>query len=275
MSFFIVIMAASWQSAMTSAPEQPSVCEPSVTTMGSESLYANHRRNRGQVHVGADGHLPRPDAEDLLATSGVRRAHVNESVQSTRARQSTILRVISNGEWKDVEETDEGFGSVRSADEGHARAELLGAVHFREQTDEHTLRRRVPARAAGDGYRVDLILREASARVARIGRWQTRHTKKRMQGAAPRAFRNSSRTARSESPTYLLRSCMPALSVAPDVPGVRSYLWALDGDKVDRRLRSEGAHEGRLRASGWAIQQDAARWSDAEAGERLCSLPVS
>jgi hypothetical protein len=191
MSFFIVIMAASWHKDMISAPEQSVV-------------YERHLERRAQLLVA--GIFTR---EDMAATS----------ISSATLIDFIRMRRISS------RPTASGGPTYRrrSSLPGRMRAESCEQIH---QTIQSLSRHRLtmtsgrfvaattvtPAfscctpsisvsRLMSTPSDVDVVALDREVAIASIS------SKNRMHGAAPRALRNSSRTARSESPTYLLSSC--------------------------------------------------------------------
>ena len=107
-------------------------------------------------------------------------------------------------------------------------------VQLGEQLAEHTVGDgRVAAAVALGGQGVDLVLSEGGPRTLNEGFVTARvasapgPTIKTMDGAAARAFRNTSRTARSESPTHLLNSSGPLTAIKLRPPSVARAVRAV------------------------------------------------
>jgi hypothetical protein len=171
MSCFIVSIAASWQSATISAPEQPSVCGSLSVSNAGIASGTHERSDGGHVDVRRDAHGPHPDAEDLLAPCRVRRPDVQEPVEAAGAHQRRVLVDCRQrcGHSDGHDPAHKGFGPVRRGDDGDARAQLLDAVHLREQAGEHALGRARGGVRASARERVDLVEEEhARRRAARL-----------------------------------------------------------------------------------------------------------
>jgi hypothetical protein len=105
MSFCIVNNAASWQSALSSAPEHPSVCEnirqhqtPSYKWI---MMNVHGRRNTDNscnfhyIEARLDAHASCPDIKNLLASLLIRRSNVYDAIQAAWPHQSGILHFQS------------------------------------------------------------------------------------------------------------------------------------------------------------------------------------
>ena len=84
-------------------------------------------------------------------------------------------------------------------------------------------------------------------------------TKNRIEGDAARAFRNISRTARSDSPRYLFNSWEDENENenASIFQELHTNLWTLHGYKIDPTFAGTRSDEDGLATPRWTIQQNA------------------
>ena len=92
MSRFMVKSAASWHSAPSSAPEQPSVYTFLSTTVCAERKELTHQfRERANVYIWRDAHTVHPNSQYLRAPIDIWGPDVNDTVEPPRAEQRAIL----------------------------------------------------------------------------------------------------------------------------------------------------------------------------------------
>jgi hypothetical protein len=95
-------------------------------------------------------------------------------------------------------------------------------------------------------------------------------TKKIIDGEAALAFRKTSRTARSDSPRNLFRSCgVGRSSRTRSIKCVVAHLRSFDRNEVKSAFTGAGSHKDRLAAARGSIQQDPFRWPYSKSLERL------
>lgn len=94
-------------------------------------------------------------------------------------------------------------------------------------------------------------------------------TKNTREGAAARALLKISRTARSDSPTYLFRSCGIVRHSVVLWSEHETHLGTFYSEEVNPALCGARAYKKGLTAPGRAVQQHTTGWEDAESRERV------
>ena len=94
-------------------------------------------------------------------------------------------------------------------------------------------------------------------------------SKKMIAGAASRARRNSSRIARSDSPTHLLNNSGPYNNCRMSLEN-NDISTDFDGNEVQTRFGGDGFGHHRLRATRWSVHQNALGHLHVQSIEGMC-----